>query len=92
MVPSKNSTFFAEKGVIPFKFRSSCFPGGALCDVDRKTISFKIRLMWFQVKLRILLVLTNIFCEEKGDHPFKFRGSHFSVGDLCDIYGKTDSF
>ena len=66
VVPSKNSIFLVEKGVVPFKLRSSRFPGGALCDIDRKTVSIKIRLKWFKVKLSNFVVLTTIFSEKKG--------------------------
>ena len=66
VVPSKKSMFFLEKGFVPFKFSFSNFAGGALCDTDRKTVSFKIRLKWCQVKLHIFVALTTIFCEKKG--------------------------
>ena len=67
VVPSEKSIFFLEKGFVPFKFSfSNYFAGGALCDTDRKTVSFKIRLKWCQVKLHIFVALTTIFCEKKG--------------------------
>ena len=37
-----------------------------MCDIDRKTVSFKIRLKWGEVKLQIFVVLTTILCEKKG--------------------------
>ena len=85
------SPLLEKKGVDPCKFSCSRFPGSDLYDIDGKTVSFHVRRSGFKRSFEFCGFIPN-FLRKKGRDLYKFCGSRFSGGDLCDIDAKTVSY